>query len=133
MATMTQDDQLCALKAVCILLLLWKLADCNLYHSLYLALEYVFTAVPTLDLPLRNAERSDDGVDSKPLKDSRDAQLRDSAKPGFIQCYDPSTMQWLGQVRCMDDRDVDAAVRKAAKAQKVSVRPGHKALVWCQG
>jgi acyl-CoA reductase-like NAD-dependent aldehyde dehydrogenase len=43
--------------------------------------------------------------------------LKDRKRPGFIQCYDPSTLQKLGEVKAMTAADVEEIVAKAAAAQ----------------
>jgi acyl-CoA reductase-like NAD-dependent aldehyde dehydrogenase len=43
--------------------------------------------------------------------------LKDPKRPGFIQCYDPSTLQKLGEVKAMTAADVEEIVAKAAAAQ----------------
>jgi acyl-CoA reductase-like NAD-dependent aldehyde dehydrogenase len=71
--------------------------------------------VPLLDVPMTAAERDDDGVPSKP---STKVDLRDPSRPGFIQCFDPSTKQRLGEVTAMTALEVHALCVKAARAQK---------------
>jgi acyl-CoA reductase-like NAD-dependent aldehyde dehydrogenase len=44
--------------------------------------------------------------------------LLDPTRPGFLQCWNPSNGQYLGQVPAMDASDVDAVVRRAAVAQR---------------
>ncbi|KAG5178770.1 Aldehyde/histidinol dehydrogenase [Tribonema minus] len=43
--------------------------------------------------------------------------LNDPARPGFIQCYDPATLQKLGEVKAMTAEEVNEVVAKAAAAQ----------------
>ena len=47
-----------------------------------------------------------------------DMPLKDPKRPGFVQCYDPCTLQRLGQVKAMTAEDVNEVVRRAAVAQK---------------
>uniref|UniRef100_A0A6S8YE02 Aldehyde dehydrogenase domain-containing protein n=1 Tax=Ditylum brightwellii TaxID=49249 RepID=A0A6S8YE02_9STRA len=89
----------------------------KLWDTLSLLLEFTTTSVPTIDVKLAAAESDDDGVTSKP-DTSKKVQLRDPERKGFVQCYDPSTLQHLGEVPAMTKEDVDAICAKAAKAQK---------------
>jgi acyl-CoA reductase-like NAD-dependent aldehyde dehydrogenase len=44
--------------------------------------------------------------------------LQDPSKPNMIQCYDPSTLEWLGQVKAMTPNEVHEVCVAASKAQK---------------
>mmetsp|Transcript_17125 Transcript_17125/g.23534 ORF Transcript_17125/g.23534 Transcript_17125/m.23534 type:complete len:619 (-) Transcript_17125:289-2145(-) len=86
-------------------------------HSISLLLEFATTKVPTIDVKMTQAESDDDGVASKP-DPTKKGELRDPDRKGMVQCYDPSTLQRLGEVPAMTKDDVDALCAKAAKAQK---------------
>ena len=94
---------------ICAILLYMKLSDWHIFYSLQLALEFLFTPIHKIDIALPSTPKS-----SEP---SNITSLTDPSKPGYIQCYDPSTLQHLGQVPAMAPTDVSAAVSKAAAAQ----------------
>ncbi len=48
---------------------------------------------------------------------SESTSLKDPKRPGYIQCYDPSTKQRLGEVVAMTTKDVHQLCVKAAEAQ----------------
>lgn len=110
-----------ALIAVCGVLLYLKLADWNVFHSVYLLLEYLLMPVPGINIQLTVSESKDDGVSSSPEKDKK-VSLNDPKSPGMIQCFDPSTLQHLGEVKAMTAKDVNELCSKAAKAQKEWVK-----------
>mmetsp|Transcript_15427 Transcript_15427/g.33549 ORF Transcript_15427/g.33549 Transcript_15427/m.33549 type:complete len:642 (+) Transcript_15427:1-1926(+) len=92
----------------------------SLWSSLRLLLEFVSHPVPAMDhcVRLTPAETEDDGVASKPPSSSASSvSLMDKKKPGRLQCYDPSTLQHLGDVAAMTAADVDKLCAKAKKAQ----------------
>ncbi|CAN0037093.1 unnamed protein product, partial [Phaeothamnion confervicola] len=60
------------------------------------------------------AEAADDGLDGP---SHPDMALRDPKRPGFVQCYDPSTLQRLGEMEAMTPERVEAVVALASKAQ----------------
>lgn len=95
-------------------LLVDKLAAWHVFHSLRLAYEYLWP-VPIIQVDLTPAEAKDDGIDVEP---SKTVDLIDRQRPGFIQCYDPSTRQRLGEVPAMTSDTVHALCVKAAAAQK---------------
>ena len=107
-----------ALFAICAILLYSKLADWNVFHSMKLLLEYLFMSVPTINVKLSAAESSDDGITSEIPAEKIETSLKDPAAPGMIQCFDPSTLQKLGEVKAMTSKEVDEACKKAAQAQK---------------
>jgi len=98
------------------LCLLKTISDINLLHSLMLLFESLLP-VPTIDLQLRLLESTDDakGNLGNPMPKT---SLRDPTKPNHIQCFDPSTMQYLGQVKAMTKDEVYNACLKAKNAQK---------------
>jgi acyl-CoA reductase-like NAD-dependent aldehyde dehydrogenase len=81
---------------------------------LSLLVEYLLP-VPSIDVEMTAAEAEDDGVESQP---SKTTSLKDPKRPGYIQCYDPSTKQRLGEVVAMTTKDVHELCVKAAEAQK---------------
>lgn len=98
-------------------LFLGKLQQWNvLYHS-KLLMEYLFVSVPLIDVEMTPAESSDDGVKDEPSIKSTDL-LDKKRGPSFIQCYDPSTHQYLGEVPAMSPKDVHYLCERAAAAQK---------------
>jgi hypothetical protein len=91
-----------------------KLADWNVFYMLKLIVEFM-VPVPLINVTMTAAESDDDGVTSKP---AANVDLKDPKRPGFIQCYDPSTKQRLGEVTAMTAQDVHELCVKAAHAQK---------------
>jgi acyl-CoA reductase-like NAD-dependent aldehyde dehydrogenase len=80
--------------------------------------EALFVPIPDIvldDLPLSVTE--DDGVKSPAPVDQKPQPIIDPRKPGKIQCYDPSTQQWLGEVTAMTEKEVNEVCRKSAEAQ----------------
>jgi len=93
---------------------IWTAWNCS--YNLQLVYEYTFISVPDIvleDLPA--SVTADDGVKTEP--ESKKPKRIDSVK-GQIQCYDPSTQQYLGQVKAMSAADVHELCVKAAAAQK---------------
>jgi len=74
--------------------------------------------IPRIDVMLTKAESSDDGVLSESPEKKIKISLKDPAAPGMIQCFDPSTLQKLGEVKAMTAEEVNEACAKAAVAQK---------------
>lgn len=104
-----------SLLLVCSILLFLKLADWNVFHSLYLLAEYLLMPIPSINVMLTQAESKDDGVDSAQFSEIR---LKIDSAPNTIQCFDPSTLQKLGEVPAMTAKEVNEACAKAAAAQK---------------
>ncbi len=50
------------------------------------------------------AEASDDGV--KTVAECSEMLLRDPTRPGLVQCYDPATLQKIGEVVAMSPDQV---------------------------
>ena len=71
--------------------------------------------IPSLDVPLKDAEASTDYAFFG-LPDSK-MEICDPAQPGFIQCFDPATAQKLGSVKIVTPDEVVDKVRKARVAQ----------------
>lgn len=96
-------------------LLFSKLQEWEVFYQLKLLIEYFTVAVPLIEVELSPAEASDNGVTSEP---SKSTGLVDKKRLGFIQCYDPSTNQYLGEVTAMTAADVHDLCARAAEAQK---------------
>ncbi|CAB1116703.1 ALDH [Ectocarpus sp. CCAP 1310/34] len=73
-------------------------------------------AIPTsVWVPLEPAESAAECLSGPSCKGM---QLEDPERPGFIQCFDPCTLQRLGEVTAMDAADVEDVVRRARVAQE---------------
>ena len=90
----------------------------SIWHSLSLLLEYITHPVPDISesIGLEPSEADDDGIESKPGTGS--ISLVDKKKPGRLQCFDPSTLQLLGDVPAMTAAEVNELCAKAKQAQK---------------
>ena len=88
-----------------------------LQSNLPLFLEFALTSVPTIDVPMNDAESKDDAISTKPVS-INDVSIRNSSDPNSIHCFDPATLQPLGKVPAMNKETVDALCNKASKAQK---------------
>ncbi len=86
----------------------------NLWYHLKLWIEYLTTTIPTLDIPMTQAESQDDGVKGEPVKKM---ELLDAMDKTKLNCYDPSTKQFLGQAPNMSSSDVEQILIKAKEAQ----------------
>jgi delta 1-pyrroline-5-carboxylate dehydrogenase len=102
------------LTSLVVLLVVRQLQQWNVVYHLKIMLEFL-RPVPLIAVELTDAEARDDGVSSSAEKKR---SLHDPEHPGFIQCFDPSTGQYLGQVKAMTAQDVHEACVKAAAAQK---------------
>jgi hypothetical protein len=111
------DGSLPSLAALAVVgwLLLGKLNDWDVLYHVKLLMEYLFLSVPLIDVEMSPEEALEDGVKSKP---SQSVDLVNKKRPGFIQCYDPSTHQFLGEVVAMSKEDVHDLCQRAAEAQK---------------
>lgn len=87
-----------------------KLCDMHLLYHVRLFFEFL-VPVPLIQVEMSEAQARDD--EQQP-NNNKKPTLRDPIKPGFIQCYDPSTGEYLGQVRAMTAQDVHEAYTKAA-------------------
>jgi Aldehyde dehydrogenase family len=88
------------------------------YHLVYHAklwLEYLTTSVPTITVPMTDAEAQDDGVKGEPVKTMQLVDPNDKTK---LNCYDPSTKQLLGQAKNMSAKEVEEILIKAKEAQE---------------
>lgn len=92
-----------------------QLQSWNVFYHFKILLEFL-RPVPLIEVEMTDAEARDDGVKSDAVKGS--PSLKHPKQPGFIQCFDPSTGQYLGQVKAMNAQDVHEACVKAAAAQK---------------
>jgi len=92
------------------------LSSLNVVYHVSLWIEYLTTPVPLIEVEMSDAEAKDDGVKSEPVKGK--LSIVDPKRPGFIQCYDPSTKQHLGEVKAMTAADVHELCVKAKKAQE---------------
>jgi len=68
---------------------------------------------PKIEVELTETERSDklDGPSFPKM------ELKDRSRPGRIQCYDPATLQKLGEIEAMTPARVEEVVLKAKRAQ----------------
>jgi len=106
--------------AATLLLMLLK-QQWNAWHMTYhlkLWFEHVTQYVPLVDVDMTELESQD----ANPVEPSANVSIVDPKKPGFIQCFDPSTKQYLGQVKAMTGEDVHELCVKAKEAQQK----------WCQ-
>ena len=113
----SRDIPLILLLTVSFFLVVEKLNQWHVFYQIKLFFEYLLYPVPLVDVELTSAETDDDGVPTEPTAAAK-VQLMDSTKPGFIQCFDPATNQFLGQVKAMTAQDVHELCVKAATAQK---------------
>lgn len=99
--------------------LVYTLWTASIRYNLRLLWEYAAIRIPDISLDdLSASVTHDDGVESAaPAEGTKFLPLQDPTKPGMIQCYDPSTQQWLGQVPAMTAADVHELCVKAAAAQ----------------
>ena len=97
-------------------LALLYLRECKVIYHVALWLEYLTTSVPLIEVKMTDPEAKDDGVMSEPITGK--ISIFDKDRPGFIQCYDPSTKQRIGEVKAMTAEDVHELCVKAKKAQE---------------
>jgi acyl-CoA reductase-like NAD-dependent aldehyde dehydrogenase len=109
------DPTLILLGSLCFILLIVKLVDWHVFYTMRLTLEYLWVRVPLIHVEMTEAEVSDDGVPTEP---SKNTELKNKSRPNFIQCYDPSTKQRLGEVVAMNSQDVHDLCEKAKVAQQ---------------
>jgi len=77
-------------------------------------IEYLTTTVPTLDITMTPAESEDDGVKGDPVTDMTLLDKNDKTK---LNCFDPSTKQFLGHAENMSADKVNEILEKAKVAQ----------------
>jgi acyl-CoA reductase-like NAD-dependent aldehyde dehydrogenase len=100
-------------------LILLTLLVVEKHHLIYhtkLWIEYLTTSVPTIEVPMSEAESQDEGVKGEPVKG--EMTLVDKKDPTKLNCYDPSTKQLLGQAKNMSAQDVQEILQKAKQAQE---------------
>jgi hypothetical protein len=116
---MNSDAILGLLLSACLLLLFMKLCDWNFFYNFRILLEFAFSSPPKIQCELPTKATVDQSTNASPKGTGlpKNGTLSDPSKPGFIQCFDPSTLQHLGQVKAMTSSEVDAVVSKAAAAQ----------------
>ncbi|KAL7562428.1 hypothetical protein ACA910_020570 [Epithemia clementina (nom. ined.)] len=90
----------------------WKASHIG-YH-LKLWWEFFTQSVPLISVEMTELESQD----ACALPPCENTNIFDQSKPGFVQCFDPSTRQYLGQVNAMTAADVHDACVKAKKAQQ---------------
>ena len=106
------------LAALAVAFVVRLVVNLSIWNSLSLLLEYITHPVPDISesIGLEPSEADDDGIESKPGTGS--ISLVDKKKPGRLQCFDPSTLQLLGDVPAMTTADVNELCAKAKQAQK---------------
>jgi len=89
----------------------------NIMYHFKLWMEYTVThrSIPIMDIEMTPEESSDEGVKGEPVQKM---ELMDPKNPSFLNCYDPSTRQFLGQVPNMTTKDVHELLVKAKIAQE---------------
>lgn len=109
-------DQLMLVVAFLLVLVVYLINDKikAVYHA-KLWVEYLTTSVPSMDIEMTDAESKDDGVKGEPV-DQMD--LVNKADPSLLNCYDPSTRQFLGNAKNMTKEEVHEILVKAKAAQK---------------
>jgi delta 1-pyrroline-5-carboxylate dehydrogenase len=98
-----------------LILILQQLASMHIFYWIKLFFEYLIVRVPLVHVEMTAAESSDDGIQSAPVADC--TNLQDPNQPDRIQCFDPSTRQYLGSVPAMTKDQVHAACARARAAQ----------------
>jgi len=92
--------------------------DWELLYHLKLWYEHFFVRVPLVHVEMSNLESKDAGTTPEaPPSSAKTLALKDRKRPGYIQCYCPSTKQYLGQVVDMTAQDVHELCVKAKAAQ----------------
>jgi hypothetical protein len=104
-----------ALLLFAVWLLVDKLQQMQVLYHVKIALEYLLVKVPRITVEMTAAESTDDGVKGDPVDK---IQVMDKNKKDKIQCFDPSTKQWLGDCVAMTPAQVHQLCVKAAAAQK---------------
>eukprot|EP00568_Trieres_chinensis_P012915 CAMPEP_0183294788 /NCGR_PEP_ID=MMETSP0160_2-20130417/2979_1 /TAXON_ID=2839 ORGANISM="Odontella Sinensis, Strain Grunow 1884" /NCGR_SAMPLE_ID=MMETSP0160_2 /ASSEMBLY_ACC=CAM_ASM_000250 /LENGTH=630 /DNA_ID=CAMNT_0025456157 /DNA_START=52 /DNA_END=1944 /DNA_ORIENTATION=- len=93
-------------------------------HALGLLVEFTLNPAPTIEVEVDASVTDDDGIKAEARKGAG-AALRDADRPGKVQCYDPATLQRLGEVPAMTAGDVNEACARAAAAQKTWARTSY--------
>ena len=105
------------LLAFVVVLLFFFVQFCKTDHVGYhlkLWIEHFTQSIPLISVEMTELESQD----ACSLPPSTKTDIVDKTKPGFIQCFDPSTRQYLGQVKAMSAADVHEVCVKAKKAQE---------------
>lgn len=95
----------------------------NMTYHLLLWYEYYFTKpIPSIhvDLTITTNEpgKTTNNVKTTTTSTRICKSIIDPSKPDMIQCYNPSSFEWLGEVKVMNDIDIDIIIQKAVIAQK---------------
>lgn len=115
-----QPKQAMAAFALAMLLIGWMLCS-SLLPSLQSLYEMFFQPVPKIvlnDLPSAVTSDNDGAKSESPTNGKQHPPLQNPKRPNYIQCYDPSTLQWLGEVPAMTTADVHQICAQAAAAQR---------------
>eukprot|EP00904_Undaria_pinnatifida_P006431 jgi/Undpi1/2918/HiC_scaffold_14.g06295.m1 len=86
-------------------------------YAAYKLLHLVVTSpvIPSVWVPLEPAE----SAASYPTGPSCGGmEIKNPERPGFIQCFDPCTLQHIGEMKAMNAADVEDVVRRARVAQE---------------
>ena len=75
----------------------------------------LLSGTPKLRVPLEPLESQDFPAAERPLE--VDPTMNLTAKPGFVQCYDKSTAERIGEVPDMTAEQVEECIQKARRAQ----------------
>lgn len=86
----------------------------SLFYHTKILLESWLSSVPSLNVPMTDAEAQDGGVKGEPVQNMVLVEPKDSSK---LNCFDPSTKQLLGQAKNMTAQEVQTILLKAKKAQ----------------
>lgn len=84
-----------------------------LYHT-KLWIEYLTTSIPTIDVPMTPEEAEEGSIKGDPVTDMQLLNAEDNSK---LNCFDPSTKQFIGHAKNMSAQDVQVILEKAKVAQ----------------
>lgn len=110
------DDSVASWPVAAVAVLLGILLYQHQWHLRYqvrMWLENCLQSIPTLQVPFPPIPTAKEGLPSVSFP-----ALVDSLRPNMIQCWNPSTGEYLGQVPALTPAQVDEACAKAAAAQK---------------
>ena len=116
METMQSSSLLLIVQVLVVGLALLYLRGLHVGYHVALWFEYLTSSVPLIEVEMTDAEAKDDGVTGEPI--SGKISIFNKERPGFIQCYDPSTRQRIGEVKAMTAEDIHEMCVKAKKAQE---------------
>jgi Aldehyde dehydrogenase family len=96
---------------LCVFGLLHKFwTEWNIGYNLKLLKEYFFSEpIHTIDVSIPSIKINDN---------KKCTEIYDPARPDKIQCFNPSTNEWLGEVIVMNENDINSIIEKASIAQK---------------